>query len=160
MRSRTLPERALITAAGALLLGSCAAPPGSMTKPNLNDPTNPQAAEAPLDPPSQTLISTDAAQMNGPAGATHNQMGHPEPAAHSMHNMQGMRMEMNTGPASSKMPGPGPAAKHVYTCVMHPEVVVDEPGKCPTCGMNLVFKKGASAPDHGDHGHHEHGGDE
>src|SRR5207253_7852722 len=25
-----------------------------------------------------------------------------------------------------------------YTCVMHPEVVQDHPGKCPKCGMELV----------------------
>jgi hypothetical protein len=25
-----------------------------------------------------------------------------------------------------------------YTCPMHPEVMSDEPGKCPECGMNLV----------------------
>src|SRR5581483_10327926 len=34
-----------------------------------------------------------------------------------------------------------PAAKTVYTCVMHPEVVSDKPGKCPKCGMTLVVKK-------------------
>jgi len=28
-----------------------------------------------------------------------------------------------------------------YTCSMHPEVVQDEPGKCPVCGMQLVEKK-------------------
>ncbi|AMR29515.1 hypothetical protein A0257_22070 [Hymenobacter psoromatis] len=28
-----------------------------------------------------------------------------------------------------------------YTCPMHPEVVADQPGKCPKCGMNLVVKK-------------------
>ena len=28
-----------------------------------------------------------------------------------------------------------------YTCSMHPEVVQDEPGKCPKCGMELVEKK-------------------
>nr|WP_321409248.1 heavy metal-binding domain-containing protein [uncultured Carboxylicivirga sp.] len=28
----------------------------------------------------------------------------------------------------------------VYTCPMHPEVEKSEPGKCPTCGMNLVKK--------------------
>jgi hypothetical protein len=25
-----------------------------------------------------------------------------------------------------------------YTCPMHPEVTSDEPGDCPTCGMDLV----------------------
>ncbi len=28
-----------------------------------------------------------------------------------------------------------------YTCPMHPEVIVDKPGKCPKCGMKLVEKK-------------------
>jgi hypothetical protein len=35
------------------------------------------------------------------------------------------------------------AAKAVYTCPMHPEVLSDQPGKCPKCGMALV-KKGES----------------
>jgi hypothetical protein len=30
------------------------------------------------------------------------------------------------------------AEKTTYTCPMHPAVVSDKPGKCPTCGMNLV----------------------
>ncbi|NUM76768.1 efflux RND transporter periplasmic adaptor subunit [candidate division KSB1 bacterium] len=28
-----------------------------------------------------------------------------------------------------------------YTCSMHPEVVMDAPGRCPKCGMNLVEKQ-------------------
>lgn len=28
-----------------------------------------------------------------------------------------------------------------YTCTMHPEVVMNKPGKCPKCGMTLVEKK-------------------
>jgi hypothetical protein len=28
--------------------------------------------------------------------------------------------------------------KAQYSCPMHPEVVSDQPGKCPKCGMNLV----------------------
>jgi RND family efflux transporter MFP subunit len=31
-----------------------------------------------------------------------------------------------------------PAAKQLYTCPMHPEVISEQPGKCPKCGMNLV----------------------
>jgi hypothetical protein len=32
-----------------------------------------------------------------------------------------------------------PVAKPLYTCVMHPEVISDHPGKCPKCGMDLVL---------------------
>jgi hypothetical protein len=30
------------------------------------------------------------------------------------------------------------AARQLYTCPMHPEVISDQPGKCPKCGMDLV----------------------
>ena len=36
-------------------------------------------------------------------------------------------------------PGPG-IATATYTCTMHPEVITNEPGKCPKCGMDLVKK--------------------
>lgn len=31
--------------------------------------------------------------------------------------------------------------KKVYTCPMHPQIIRDKPGKCPICGMELVYKK-------------------
>lgn len=34
-------------------------------------------------------------------------------------------------------------AKTTYTCPMHPEVVSDQPGNCPKCGMKLVPKEKA-----------------
>lgn len=37
-----------------------------------------------------------------------------------------------------------------FYCPMHPEVVQDQPGKCPKCGMNLVEKK-ATPADHEGH---------
>jgi Cu(I)/Ag(I) efflux system membrane fusion protein len=36
------------------------------------------------------------------------------------------------------------AAKHVdptYVCPMHPNIIKDEPGNCPLCGMDLVLKE-------------------
>ena len=34
----------------------------------------------------------------------------------------------------------GTLSAAVYTCPMHAEVVAEQPGKCPKCGMNLVLK--------------------
>lgn len=33
-----------------------------------------------------------------------------------------------------------PAGAMAYTCPMHPEVVSNQPGKCPKCHMDLVKK--------------------
>ena len=41
--------------------------------------------------------------------------------------------------------------KPVYTCVMHPEVQSDKPGKCPKCGMDLVLQDGAAGPQQDEH---------
>jgi FtsP/CotA-like multicopper oxidase with cupredoxin domain len=55
-----------------------------------------------------------------------------------------------------------PEGPVVYTCPMHPEVVSDEPGKCPQCGMKLLpasVVASASGPEmheHHGHDHHEH----
>jgi len=38
-------------------------------------------------------------------------------------------------------------SKQLWTCGMHPEVIVDEPGNCPKCGMKLVpVKQTGSQP--------------
>ena len=39
-----------------------------------------------------------------------------------------------------------------YTCPMHPEVVQNEPGQCPKCGMNLEPRK--EQPEQSAHEHH------
>jgi FtsP/CotA-like multicopper oxidase with cupredoxin domain len=43
-----------------------------------------------------------------------------------------------------------------YTCPMHPEVVSDEPGHCPQCGMKLVSSELVDDTSDSDH-HHDHG---
>ena len=45
-----------------------------------------------------------------------------------------------------------PAYLALYTCPMHPEIVQENPGMCPECGMNLVpTKKKKLATDHEGH---------
>lgn len=44
-----------------------------------------------------------------------------------------------------------------YTCPMHPQVVLDEPGKCPLCGMTLEPIKNSSS-DHTGKNHSNHTG--
>jgi hypothetical protein len=45
--------------------------------------------------------------------------------------------------SAATRPPPAGQAQVVYTCPHHPEVVSDQPGKCPKCGMKLVKKDGA-----------------
>jgi Heavy metal binding domain len=42
---------------------------------------------------------------------------------------------------TSTTASPAGAPHRRYTCVMHPEIVRDQPGKCPKCGMDLVLVK-------------------
>ena len=46
----------------------------------------------------------------------------------------------------------GSHAKKVYVCPMHPDVVSDQPGSCPKCGMQLELKK----PSHQTESTHHH----
>jgi FtsP/CotA-like multicopper oxidase with cupredoxin domain len=46
-------------------------------------------------------------------------------------------------------------AATTYTCPMHPEVVSEEPGRCPECGMKLLPSQMLSAAAAGSH-EHEH----
>lgn len=56
------------------------------------------------------------------------------PAGHGGHAGHGSHSEPVEREA---MPEPMDA---VYVCPMHPEIVRDEPGTCPLCGMDLVLQ--------------------
>ncbi|HGY55707.1 MAG TPA: efflux RND transporter periplasmic adaptor subunit [Caldithrix abyssi] len=51
--------------------------------------------------------------------------------------------EENTAQASSE------TTNQLWTCGMHPEVILDEPGQCPKCGMDLVPLKQNTGTDKG-----------
>nr|WP_306263853.1 heavy metal-binding domain-containing protein [Pararhizobium sp. IMCC3301] len=91
--------------------------------------------------------------------------GETSASAHAGHAGHGN----HAGPAKeAAMPAHAPAmpsashdhSKHAaapaqYTCPMHPEVLSDEPGSCPKCGMTLVPVEDTKS---GESGHSAHGG--
>ena len=74
---------------------------------------------------SPSMMSTDSMKMGGNAMMSDSSMKMTGTAGKNM-----MKDSMST----STMNG-------YYTCTMHPKVHEAKPGKCPICGMDLVFKK-------------------
>jgi len=74
--------------------------------------------------------------------AGHQTQGHPPAAADNAHERV----------SRAAVPGQ-------YTCPMHPDVVSDQPGSCPKCGMILVRVEDNGGHDHSGHESHAgHGG--
>ena len=57
--------------------------------------------------------------------------------------------------------GAAEGAKTLYTCGMHPQIILDHPGNCPICGMKLTPIHKGDGPEagefHGDRGGCGHG---
>jgi hypothetical protein len=131
----------LLLIGAALLIGCTTAsmPPDAPTS-----PASPQAREARPAPLSSALqpSSTDRAivtRLRESQSDAHPPAEHPAPPNGGMSGMQHGDMQM---PAATPQPQPA-ATSFYYTCVMHPEIHQDQPGKCPKCGMTLVKKEGA-----------------
>jgi len=89
---------------------------------------------------------------------------HGTAPAHDAHEAHGTRAPHDpdpthdapaTPPAHGTQAGGDPHAGHaaetaprrqLYTCGMHPQVIRDQPGKCPICGMELTPLDPAKAP--------------
>ena len=136
MRTEPRPSRSMnklfFCLAAMLALTACATPPPALPPENAANPNAGGSRSTSVRPVlaawSQPYAPTSPPTLGGAAprgeemrGMTHDHAAMAAPA-----------------PKAAKAPE---AAKAVYTCVMHPEVQQDAPGKCPICGMTLVLKK-------------------
>ena len=142
--------RTLIALIGVILLAGCAAPAVQTGLPD-DHPANPNAPASPAPAASVTLALNPSTAppppqddsmgephqgMPGMKGGHDGMAGMPEPS-----DADGTNRNAAGGPPQSA-PATAPGATTVqYTCPMHKEVVSNQPGKCPKCGMKLVPKK-------------------
>jgi len=64
----------------------------------------------------------------------------------------GMRDCGKSDPVESAAPDHGEHEKRtVWTCSMHPQIRMDEPGQCPICGMDLIHATPAGYDDESEH---------
>lgn len=120
-------------------------------RPAALDPSNPDGPESPRMMSSGTEPSAPMAMdMDMDANA---EMASPDAGATPMHHDHQPQHPGGTGTPPMDMTdagAPSAAASSdtatVYTCTMHPEVTSNKPGRCPKCGMKLVPKAKAVAP--------------
>ena len=57
----------------------------------------------------------------------------------------------DTVTAESGLEGKGGKTAQIWTCSMHPQIRMPQPGKCPLCGMDLIPLAGLKGSDDGSH---------
>jgi Cu(I)/Ag(I) efflux system membrane fusion protein len=74
----------------------------------------------------------------------HPQIVQDEPGECPICGMDLVAREIEPGPSTpvtEALRGDHDHANGVYVCPMHPQIVQDEPGECPICGMDLVARE-------------------
>lgn len=100
----------------------------------ITHPASAQAVEVPPTAVSTTLdVAMSATSPEPPSPQT--QAEHiPNHASESGHPAQQVHAQ------TLKRDAETPKTGVVYSCPMHPEIVSDHPGQCPTCHMELAHK--------------------
>ncbi len=109
---------------GSLILFGCAGAIRLQPLP-ADHPANPEAPEAPMQAPPQTLREAPGGSSEDPGAS---------PSEHPMDHQHEPGGGGQTQPPTGE---PDPPEGAVYTCPMHPEVRESAPGRCPKCGMAL-----------------------
>lgn len=130
----------------ALLLSSCATnfqpPPVSAT-----NSASVEAKES-VTPAAKPMLGRDALTEKTDEQLATNTPGSPsfQPSEmqqmhHDMSGTEGMQHEKMGAIKTASGEAKPMSGKFYYTCMMHPQIHQDKPGKCPICGMTLIKKE-------------------
>ena len=131
MTTNIITTSAVTFALAAALAGCAATQPPPLSA---NNPASAEAREGRTSPPPR-LRADDELTKKANARLAGDAPVQPQYQPTEMGKMPGSEHE------SMNMGGEQKPAKSYWTCVMHPQVRQDKPGKCPICGMTLVEKK-------------------
>jgi hypothetical protein len=136
----------LLSALSLTVLAGCAADAASDALPPTH-PANPTAAEARAYTPSGTLdvVHAPHSETSSPSAPAATAQSHDAHDGHAVH--RGAEPDRPV-PAPTIATAPAPAEAATYSCPHHPEVVSNEPGKCPKCKMTLTKTAGAEGRGH------------
>lgn len=132
----------LVLLGASVFLGCAAQQPLAPLDPR--HPASPAGAEAPLRPPSATLMPS--------ATAGHPEQGEMATAPTTTGHDQGMTHGGGAHTMRSHAVRPE-APQDLYTCPMHPDVRQATAGRCPKCGMTLVKRSSPQEKPEGGHAH-------
>jgi hypothetical protein len=130
--------RSFALALTVVLTGCAATQPPPLSSSN---PASPEAREGGTPPPPR--LHGDELIQKANERLTGNAPVQPQYQPAEMGNMPGMQHDMpGMQHEGTIMNGEQKPGKSYWTCVIHPQIKQDKPGKCPICRMTLVEKKG------------------